>query len=316
MNHIKDHTRFLVPILGAALILCLNACKNKAKENAGKNIDTTQTTPDRGTIHISVDETFRPVIDQEIQMYQLTYPNTRIIADYKPEVECFKDFQDDQTRLIIVARGLDSTESGFYKARIGSNPRFEVIAFDAVAVLVNKHSPDSVFTYVQLQNILTGATKGKPAVMDGSKATSTVRYLMDSILKGKAFGPDVSSPGNTKGVLDAVANNVDAIGFIGYSWFASIQDSTNPYYDGKLKTALVECRICPSGTYARPSQATITDMQYPLFRPVVPIIKEHGPTLATGFYNFIQSERGQLIFRRAMLMPAVMAFNIREVRLN
>ncbi len=195
MNHIKDHTRFLVPILGAALILCLNACKNKAKENAGKNIDTTQTTPDRGTIHISVDETFRPVIDQEIQMYQLTYPNTRIIADYKPEVECFKDFQDDQTRLIIVARGLDSTESGFYKARIGSNPRFEVIAFDAVAVLVNKHSPDSVFTYVQLQNILTGATKGKPAVMDGSKATSTVRYLMDSILKGKAFGPDVSSPG-------------------------------------------------------------------------------------------------------------------------
>ncbi len=315
MNPIKKYTRFLIPVSGIAFVLCLHACKNKTKDKR-VIVDTTITSPDKGTIKISVDETFRPVIDQQIQMYQATYPNAHIIAEYKPEVECFKDFQNDGTRLIIVARGLDSAESNAYKSQLGSAPRFEVIAFDAVAVLVNKQSSDSIFTYSQLQNILTGTTKGKTVIMDGSKATSTVRYLMDSVLKGKEFGSDVSSTGNTKGVLDAVANNSNAIGFIGYSWFAQIQDSSNSYYDSKLKTALIECKTCASNIYARPSQATITNMQYPMFRPVIPIIKDRDPSLATGFYNFIQSERGQLIFKRAMLMPTVMSFNVRQVNLK
>jgi len=300
--------------LSVTLLVGLNSCKDK---KAKSQIDSTVTSPDQGTIHISVDETFRPVIDQQIEMYEATYPNTHIVADYKPEVDCFKDFQNDSSRLIIVARGLDSSEATFYKAQTGAIPRFEVIAFDAVAVLVNKQSPDSIFTYSQLQNLLTEKNGGKTIAMDGSKATSTVRYLIDSVLKGKDFGTDVSSVNNSKGVLDYVANNANAVGFIGYSWLAKIQDSSNSYYESKLKTALIECKVCKDGnTYARPSQENIYNMQYSMFRPVVPIIKDRDPSLATGFYNFIQSERGQLIFRRALLMPAVMSFNIRQVNLK
>ncbi|MFT4205404.1 MAG: substrate-binding domain-containing protein [Chitinophagaceae bacterium] len=317
MHYKKTYTQTIVLMLGTVLLCCLDSCKcNRHNEGKANNIDTTQTTPDKGTLYISVDETFRPVIDQQIQMYEATYPNAHIIADYKPEVECFKDFQKDETRLIIVARGLDSAEAYSYKTQLGAVPRFEVIAFDAVAVLVNKQAADSVFTYAQLQNLLTGETKGKSVVVDGSKATSTVRYLIDTLLRGKDFGVDVSATANTSGVLDAVANNANTVGFIGYSWFARIQDSANSYYDSKLKTALVECKTCPANMYARPSQENISNMRYPMFRPVVPIVKDRDASLATGFYNFIQSERGQLIFRRAALMPAVMSFNIRQVNLK
>lgn len=314
----KLYSKSILVAVGLATIVGLNACKSKKKDkDKDEVVVALQTTPDQGTIHISVDETFRPVIDQQIQMYQATYPNTKIIADYKPEVECFKDFQNDSTRLIIVARSLDSTESNYYKAQLGAMPRSEIIAFDAVAVLVNQQSPDSIFTQKQLQNLLIGQNKNETVVMDGNKATSTVRYLIDSILDGKDFGSNIASMGNSTGVLDFVANNTNAVGFIGYSWMARIQDSANSYYASKLKTALVQCKVCPDGkTYARPSQENITNMQYPMFRPVVPIIKDRDPSLATGFYNFIQSERGQLIFRRASLMPAVMAFNIRQVNLK
>lgn len=308
---------FFIPLFAIALFLFLGGCKKKKKEKEENTVYAPQTSPDNGTIHISVDETFRPVIDQEIEMYHATYPNAHIIADYKPEVECFKDFQNDTSRLIIVARGLDSAESNAYKSQLGAVPRYEVIAFDAVAVLVNKQSSDSLFTYAQLQDILTGQEKGKIAAVDGSKATSTVRYLIDSILKGKDFGPDVASMGSSKGILDFVANNTNAVGFIGYSWMAAIQDSTNSYYGSKLKTALIKCKSCKEDNmYARPSQENITTMRYSMFRPVVPIIKDRDPSLATGFYNFIQSERGQLIFRRALLMPAIVAFNIRQVNLK
>ncbi|PZP48198.1 MAG: hypothetical protein DI598_10205 [Pseudopedobacter saltans] len=312
----KQSIQLFFPIIAIFFLIGLDSCKKKKKEKE-ENVISTQTTPDNGTLHISVDETFRPVIDQEIEMYHATYPNAHIIADYKPEVDCFKDFQNDTSRLIIVARGLDSSESNFYKAQLGAVPRYEIVAFDAVAVLVNRQSPDSLFSYEQLQDILTGKESNKTVAVDGSKATSTVRYLIDSILKGKEFGSNIIATSGSKEVLNYVTNNVNAIGFIGYSWMAAIQDSTNSYYNSKIKTALIKCKTCKENNmYARPSQENITNMRYSMFRPVVSIIKDRDPSLATGFYNFLQSERGQLIFRRALLMPAMVAFNVRQVNLK
>ena len=308
---------FFLSFFCLSTVLLSTGCKKKKKEKAESEATLPQTTPEKGTLHISVDETFRPVIDQEIQMYQATFPDAHIIADYKPEVDCFKDFQNDSSRLIIVARGLDSTESEFYKAQLGAIPRFEIVAFDAITVLVNRASPDSLFTFNELQDILTAKNKNKIVAVDGTKATSTVRYLIDSVLKGKEFGNDVRAFNSSRDVLDYVAANNNAIGFIGYSWMAAIQDSTNSYYNSKLKTALIKCKTCKDPhLYARPSQENIMNMNYSMFRPVVPIIKDRDPSLATGFYNFIQSERGQLIFRRALLMPTIIAFNVRKVNLK
>jgi len=63
--------------------------------------------------------------------------------------------------------------------------------------------------------------------------------------------------------------------------------------------------------YARPSQATISRGQYALSRPVYYILKENATGLGTGFMNFMSLERGQLIFRRASLVPAKMGFSRR-----
>src|SRR4030095_11435630 len=58
-----------------------------------------------GTIHISVDESFRPVIDSQIQVFESQNPDAKIIAEYKSEAACFRDLQADSTRMIIVTRG-------------------------------------------------------------------------------------------------------------------------------------------------------------------------------------------------------------------
>ena len=68
-----------------------------------------------GTIHISVDESFKPVIDSQIQVFEALYPKAKIIAEYKPEAECFKDLIKDSTRMIIVTRGLTDEEEKFYR---------------------------------------------------------------------------------------------------------------------------------------------------------------------------------------------------------
>lgn len=293
-------------VVWALMIVCFIACNGTAKQQK-----VATDTFDKGQINISVDESFKPVIEEQIKVYESTYPNTKIIASYKPEVECFKDFQSDSTRLIIVARGLNKNERHYYESTLKFMPYYTDVAYDAIAVIVNKKGKDSVFTMADLQNILTGK-KNVTAVMDGKNATSTVRYLQDSVLKGQAFGANVVAAKNSEDVVNIVSNTQDAIGFVGLSWVGDSYDEKQQAQLKSIKLALVQCTICDKGEFAKPSQATITYLQYPLARPLYYIVKENTTQLGTGFGNFMGSERGQLIFRRAFLAPAKISFKKRS----
>ena len=83
MKH-KINTFFLFVFVCSIL---LSACNNDSK-----NKQVVNDTPTSGTINISVDESFRPVIEEAIKVYEGSFPDAHIIAHYKPEAECFKDF--------------------------------------------------------------------------------------------------------------------------------------------------------------------------------------------------------------------------------
>jgi len=109
-----------------------------------------------------------------------------------------------------------------------------------------------------------------------------------------------------------VSNNKDAIGFVGSSWVGNQEDPEQVTEAKKIKQALVECKRCGKGYFAKPNQETIINGQYPMVRPLYYIIKENHTGLGTGFVNFLSLERGQLIFRRSYLVPGKMDFNIRK----
>jgi phosphate transport system substrate-binding protein len=269
--------------------------------------------PNKGTINISVDESFKPVISEQIKVYESSFPETKILATYKSEADCFRDLQNDSTRMIIVARGLKKDEREFFKQQLKYDPNFGELAYDAVTVIVNKQSKDSVFTLQQLQDLLTADKAEKQAVVDGTNATSTVRFLLDSVLKGKKFGANVKAANGSAEVVKYVSNNENAIGFVGSSWVGNDEDPEQRAVASKLQLALIECRKCKeAGVFAKPSQSTISFKQYPLVRPLFYVLKENHTGLGTGFMNFMALERGQLIFRRAYLVPAKMSFQIRS----
>jgi phosphate transport system substrate-binding protein len=280
--------------------------------NDGKQQSKTDT-PNKGTINISVDESFKPVISEQIKVYRSSFPETNIIATYKSEAECFRDLQKDSTRMIIVARGLHKDELKFFNTNLKYNPLYGILAYDAVAVIVNNKATDSVFTLQDLQKLLSGNNANKKVVVDGTNATSTVRFLLDSVLNGKSFGANVNATANSKAVVDYVANNIDAVGFVGSSWVGNDEDPEQRAVSSKIRLALVECVRCEEkGFFAKPSQATLSYRQYPLVRPLFYVLKENYTGLGTGFMNFMSLERGQLIFRRAYLVPAKMDFQLRS----
>jgi phosphate transport system substrate-binding protein len=281
--------------------------------NGGGDERSDLDSPTKGTIHISADESFKPVIDSEIQVFEALNPDAKIIAEYKSEADCFKDLMKDSTRLILVTRGLTIEEENFYKNKFSFIPRYTKVANDAIAVIVNKEAPDSVFYLSDLRSILQGTTADKQiAVFDGLSGSSAARFVTDSILKGKLMDPQkVFAEKSSQDVINYVEKNKDAVGFVGVSWIGNPEDTTQLSFLTKIRIASLQCK-CPEKSFIKPYQANILTKRYPLVRGLYYILKENYNGLGSGFAGFLELEKGQLIFKRAYLGPAKINFSVRS----
>jgi phosphate transport system substrate-binding protein len=286
------------------MISLLIACQNK------QNIPSDTTSS--GTIHVSAEEIFKPVLEEQIKVFKSSFPDANILIEYKSEIDCFKDFQSDSTRMIFTTRGLNKKEEEAYKIQLGFTPTFGILAYDAVAILIHKNAPDSLFSLKELQAILVGENP-KQVVMDGSHLTGVVRFLKDSLTKDKPFGKNVVSTDGSNAVIEYIKTHPNAIGFVALNWIGD-KYNVNQIADRKLvKTALLECTLCAEkGLYAQPSQSTISKGEYSMSLPIYYILKENAPGLGSGLLNFMSLERGQLIFRRSFLVPGKMSFQKRN----
>lgn len=67
----------------------------------------------KGTIRISADESFKPVIDEQVKIYESQHERVKILVDYKPEAECLKDLPNDSVRMVIATRAASIDEKNF-----------------------------------------------------------------------------------------------------------------------------------------------------------------------------------------------------------
>ncbi|HEY4149330.1 MAG TPA: substrate-binding domain-containing protein [Chitinophagaceae bacterium] len=282
---------------------------------------TTTETLTSGTIQISADESFKPVIDAEVKVFEASHEGANIIVHYKPEAACIRDLDNDSIRMVIITRGLTADEESLMTKQMnGGIPRYGKLAFDAIAVLVNGQSKDTAFDMADIRAMVKGDTTGRfghyKVVLDGLSATSTVRYVADSLAAGQPLGKNVMAATSSRGVIDYISNNEGAIGMVGVSWIGNPEDEEQVNLLKKLKIALIECVQCQPVVYLPPSQYNIATRRYPLVRALYYVLKENYDGLGSGFTNFLIYERGQLIFQRAYLWPAKMDLNKRNAKID
>jgi phosphate transport system substrate-binding protein len=297
---------FQVLVVLVGINLFVSACSS----GPAKPMESTTS----GTIHISVDETFKPVIDSQIKVFESQHPDAHIVVHYKAEAECLRDLNVDSIRMVIVTRGLSETEETTLTNKLQFKPAYGTIAYDAIAVIVNNQVKDSVFTMEDIRSMIKGTSGYKYKVLlDGKTATSTVRYVVDTLLKGQPLSANVVAAQNTEGVIDYVSNNQDAIGLLGVSWIGNKDDTTQLSFLKKVKIAKIEAK---DGSRVRPVQYNIAYDIYPMIRPLYYILKENYDGLGNGFANFLIYEKGQKIFNRAYLLPARMHLETRNVQIS
>lgn len=293
-------------ILALSVATILASCGG---ENKNAPADTTTS----GTIDISVDETYKPIIEEQIKVFDSSYPDAHIKAQYKPEIECIKDFIEGKVRLALVTRDLLENE----KQQLLNNKVVTTslpIAKDAIALVLNKNAGDTVLSVSKIKGILTGQYVKKYTVVFDNQGSSTVRYVLDSIIPGEKLGANVYAAKSNEEVIKYVEKNEDAIGFVGVSFVSDMADPEGMAFINNVRIVAVYNDSLQQ--YYQPYQAYIAPSWYPLTRNLYYLHSQTYPGLAVGFANFLSKDRGQLIFKQARLFPLRSNIIFREAAVN
>jgi phosphate transport system substrate-binding protein len=135
--------------------------------------------------------------------------------------------------------------------------------------------------------------------------------MLDSVLRGGEFKGEVVAARTSEDVLEYVSTHPQSIGFVGVSWIGNREDSTQLSFLQKVRIAALQCATCDKEVYVKPYQANIALKRYPMVRGLYFVLKENYAGLGKGFVNFLTHEKGQLIFRRAYLVPDRMRLEVR-----
>lgn len=265
----------------------------------------TRETAKKGTFKMIVDESFKPVIDLQLEVFKSAYPDVKVEVEYKTETDCFRMLDTDSaTRLIITSRRPTADEEKHFNEKFERGISHDAVAMDAVAVIVHPSSKNTMLTLSDLKDALLGKSKyGFKPVFDGNKETSNARFIRDSILKIDTMPEAVSGVKGNQAVVDYVSRNPNALGFVGVSWVGNPDDASQFSFVKTIKVAGIQCqRGCPAYAYPQPFQARIANRNYPLVRGIYYTVKNDYGGVASNFAKWLELERGQLIFNKAYLV--------------
>jgi phosphate transport system substrate-binding protein len=262
---------------------------------------------------ICVDETYKPLIDSEIDTFNSIYKYAEVTVEYKAESEVFNDLMNDSVRLIIVPRKLSKEElQQFEKWEIV--PRVTKIAYDAVALIGSKDLQDSTYTVSEIKTLLSvegnNSDKKKIKVVFDNNNSSTISFLKEKTGVTN-FSSNCYALNSSKAVLDYVSKEKNCIGIIGMNWISDKDDTTN--YNFLKSVKVLEISTDATSEPLKPYQAYIAQKTYPLFRELYIVSKEAYTGLGAGFTAFVASERGQRIVLKFGLVPATMPVRLVEI---
>lgn len=287
-------------ILLLSLCLGIYSCKSNKKNDE---------TPTRGHTSILVDETFFPMIEGQVEVFENQYKNAKLDIITHPEQEIAHLLTLDSTRIAILSRDLTAAEEAYFKSKT-LEPRVTDIAYDAIALIVNKQHSDSSITEEALKQLLTsneGASK-YTLVFDNSKS-STVQYMRNFAGVETFTNTNIYSVNTSEELIKYVSENPATIGFVGVDWLYE-HDSTQQPYINLIKILAVGT----STGYYKPTQNDVAAGEYPFIRKIR-IINCQGTTgLGMGFASFLAGDVGQRIILKAGLVP--ITYPKREIRIR
>ncbi len=318
-----------------SIALCMAAC---ILASCGRTDDKPSVS---GLSKMICDESFRNIMDDEIDVFEYQYPKSHVLARYESESAAFDSLMDGTVDLIITYRELTGKQREYLKSKDRAY-RCRKIAIDGLAIIVNNENDIDELTMSDLKDIFTGAstrwgqvypTKLKndsiQIVFDGN-GTGALHYIQDKFNGGKQLDVKYYAQGSTEDVFKAVEAHKNALGIVGVSWLSPRLDAVATTLDERIE-ALNQNTPPPSNTFTdrikvmkireddkleafKPYQAYLYDGSYPLFRIIYAIDASPVGSPDHDFFAFLTGVIGQKIILQTGIVPASVPIRVVELQ--
>lgn len=252
-----------------------------------------------GKATLIVDETLKPIIEDQVQIFESQY-DAKIGIEAKSEVEVIQALVKDNSKIAILSRTLNKEELNYFEKK-KIYPKITPFAKDAIALIVNKNTKDTLITLQQITDLMRGKkiANFKGLVFDNPNS-STANYF--SNLAGlKSLPTDgVFSFKTNQEVIQYVTQNNEMIGVVGINYIFEPSKEIKDYLD---KIYIINVLNPKDNLYYVPTQNNIATGQYPLARDLFVVNCQGYSGLGMGFSSFVSSEVGQRIVLKSGLVP-------------
>lgn len=270
---------------------------------------------------IATDESFLPIVQAQVDVFQYHYPRTKIRVLSMPEDDAFRALIKDSVRLVIVSRDLTPEENKYFED-VKIRPQKSKMAEDGVALIVSKSNPDSLITTRQLEQIFAsrvktwsdlrpGASGKNIVIVFDNNGSSNLNFVLRRFNLKDVSKLNVFAAKSNEEVIEYVKEHDNAIGVIGTNWISDSDDPAQQRFTREVTVMSVSDLNNPTAEdYYQPYQAYLALKLYPLRRDVMTISREARTGLGAGFMSHMASVRGQRIVQKSGLLPATMPVRI------
>ncbi len=287
--------------LGLIACICLASCDNYFKN------DYVDNSPTSGKLKVYCEEGLAAQIESQIYSFENDYNKADIEMIVRSDADAIQALYNDSCKAMVISRLLTPEEEGQFKSK-NMDVRYTNVACSGIAVITNVKTNLAKLTTVQLGELLTRPfvcmdsidANCKIKVVFESNRSSVVFYLRDSVIKGKAFSENCASLKTSLEVIEHVAKNPNAVGFIDFAYLSDVDDSLYKANKDKIKFIPIGNG---NGTYYEPNQTSFKTGEYPLTRKVYVYHQASEFSLAKGFESFVAGPKGQTIFLKQGLLP-------------
>jgi phosphate transport system substrate-binding protein len=303
----------------------------------------------KGSATIFCDDGFRNILNEEIEVFEFSYPESSIIPFFVSEQDAIDTMMSDGTQAIIVTQELTKEQKDYIKSKFKRVVKTHCIAVDAVALITNKGNRVTSLSMKEIGDILNGRitrwsqlagndTTFIKLVFDNA-GSSTVSYMREKFLpEGSKISdnPHAYAQKDNAQVFDVVQKDPDALGIISVSWLGDdlslakkvpVEQRNKDYANQNdtiatnLTTEVNVVRVSnpteandfdPIGY--KPYQVYINSGEYPLFRKVYMISTASNSTVLHSFYTFVTGFVGQKIISKTGILPYHMNPRVVELK--
>ena len=307
-------------LVAAVCITLATSCGSNHRKPAGW-----RTSDD---VHIAVDETFRDIMEEEIETFGLLNPTSAMKPVYCSEDSAIRMLLRDSVRCAITTRKLSKDELDVLK-NYKLDAKQAMIATDAFALIVSKDNPDTLITVPEIRDIVSGritrweqlkhsGKKGELKLVFDNSGSSTVRYMRDSLLAGQQVAGNLYAQGSNQAVIDAVKDNPEIIGVVGANWLKGKSNSVLTSFENlDVKVLKVARKDGKNEIGWRPYQYRILTGDYPLIRSVYVILTDPRVRSYTkSFFYFLKGQKGQTIICNSSQLLPYTPVQYKSVRAN